>query len=63
MAVKQNALDYATEFLNAVNVVDQSFYVDDCLTGADSISEAINLQAQLHSLLSKGGFLPQKMEL
>ena len=60
MAVKQNALDYATEFLNAVNVVDQSFYVDDCLTGADSISEAINLQAQLHSLLSKGGFLPRK---
>ena len=58
MAVKQNALDYATEFPNAVKVVDQSFYVDNCLTGADSIS--IKLQAQLHSLLSKGGFLLRK---
>ena len=29
MAVEQNALDYATEFPNAVKVIDQSFYVDD----------------------------------
>ena len=55
MAVKQNALDFATEFPNAVKVIDQSFYVDDCLAGADSISEAIDLQAQQHSLFSKGG--------
>ena len=48
MAVKQNALDFATEFPNAVKVIDKSFYVDDCLAGADSISEAIELQAQLH---------------
>ena len=38
MAVKQNALDFATDFPNAVKVIDQSFYVDDCLAGADSIS-------------------------
>ena len=58
--MKQNALDYATEFPNAVKVVDQSFYVDNCLTVANSISEAIKLQAQLRSLLSKGGFLLRK---
>ena len=60
MAVKQNALDFATEFPHAVKVIDQSFYVDDCLAGADSVSEAIDLQAQLHSLFSKGGFLLRK---
>ena len=59
--VKQNALDFATEFPEAVKVVDKSFYVDDCLTGADSIAEAIKLQTQLHSLFSKGGFLLAKM--
>lgn len=60
MAVKQNALDYATEYPHAVKVVEDSFYVDDCLTGADSIPDAIALQAELHSLFSKGGFLLRK---
>ena len=60
MAVKQNALDFATEFPNAAKVVDKSFYVDDCLTGADTITEAIALQNQLQSLFSKGGFILRK---
>ena len=60
MAVKQNANDFATEFPSAAKVVDKSFYVDDCLTGADSITEAIALQAELHSLFSKGEFLLRK---
>ena len=34
-----------------------SFYVDDGLTGADSIDEAITLQKQLQTLFAKGGFL------
>ena len=38
----------------------EAFYVDDCLGGADSISEAIDLQAHLHFLFSKGGFLLRK---
>ena len=60
MVVKQNATDFATEFPNAARVVDASFYVDDCLTGADSIAEAIDLHTQLHNLFSKGGFLLRK---
>jgi len=60
MAVKQNALDFATGLPNAAKVVDDSFYVDDCLSGADSIAEAIALQAELHSLFFKGGFLLRK---
>ena len=60
MAVKQNANDFASEFPDAAKVVDKSFYVDDCLTGADSIAEAVTLQTQLHSLFSKGGFILRK---
>ena len=60
MAVKQNAIDHATEFPQAAEVANKSFYVDDCLTSADSVSEAIKLQTELHSLFSKGKFLLRK---
>ena len=60
MAVKQNAIDYATEYPQAAQVVYDSFYVDDCLTGADSVEEAIRLHCQLSSLFDKGGFLLRK---
>ena len=60
MAVKQNATDFATEFPTAAKVVDTSFCVDDCLTGANSTAEAIDLHTQLHTLFSKGGFLLRK---
>ena len=43
MAVKQNTLDYATEYPLAAKCVHTSFYVDDGLTGADSAQEAIEL--------------------
>ncbi len=39
-----------------INLLFSSFYVDDCLAGADSTQEAIQLQQQLRSLLLKGGF-------
>lgn len=37
MAVKQNTLEYAHEYPLSADVVEKCFYVDDCLTGADSI--------------------------
>lgn len=37
--------------------MDELFYVDDGLTGADSVEEAIELQAQLQNLFSQAGFL------
>ena len=43
MLIKQNALDFAHEFPLAAKSVDESFYVDDCLTGADTVEEAIEL--------------------
>ena len=60
MAVKQNALDLALEYPQAAAVVEKSFYVDDGLTGADSIQEAIQLQKQLQDLFGRGGFLLRK---
>ena len=50
MAVRQNAIDNASEFPLAVKAVFNSFYVDDGLTGADS--KAIMLYQQLQGLWS-----------
>jgi hypothetical protein len=57
MCVKQNALDFALEYLQVASAVEKSFYVDDGLTGADSMEEAVQLQAQLQELFSKGFLL------
>ncbi len=57
MAIKQNALDFAKEYPQAAEVINKSFYVDDGLTGADSVQDAIELQGQLQDLFSNGGFL------
>ena len=43
MCVKQNATDFAQIYPLATKAVDKSFYVDDGLTGADSVQEAIDL--------------------
>ena len=50
-------LNHISEFPLAAEAVLTSFYVDDGLTGADSIDEAISLQKQLQTLFTKGGFL------
>ena len=60
MSIKQNALDFAHEFPLAAKVVNESFYVDDCLTGADTVEEAIELQTQLRSVFLKCDFLLRK---
>ena len=60
MSVKQNAADLAHKYPVAARAVDESFYVDDGLTGADSTEAAIELQKQLQDLFSQGGFLLRK---
>ena len=60
MSVKQNAIDFAHEYPMATKVVERSFYVDDCLTGADDIKTAIMLQQQLQDLFSHSAFLLRK---
>ena len=40
--------------------VQNSFYVDDGLTGTDSVEVAIEIRVQLQALFNKGGFLLHK---
>ena len=60
MSVKQNALDFALGNPQAVDAVEKSFYVDDGLTGADTVEKAIELQRQLQDFFAQGGFLLRK---
>ena len=53
MCVKQNALNHALTLPHAAKVVEKSFYVDDALTGADSLEKAIELQRELQDLFSE----------
>ena len=63
MALQQNADNLAHEFPLAVRAVHQSFYVDDGLTGADSVAEAIALQGELQELFTRGKFQLHKWNL
>ena len=60
MSVKRNARDHTMEFPKAAKAVETAFYVNDCLTGADSVEDATNLYHQLLDLFEKGGFLLRK---
>ena len=46
MSLQQNAEDLAIEYPLAAKAVYSSFYVDDGLTGADSVEGAITLQGR-----------------
>ena len=46
--------DYQVEYPEASELVLTSFYVDDCLTGADTVQEAVSIWQSLNEMLSKG---------
>lgn len=54
--IQRLADDEAHRFPEASNIVRNDVYVDDCLSGADSVEEAIKIKNQLLQLLSAGGF-------
>ena len=56
MAMKQNMIDHHKEYPQAVKAVLEPFYVDDTLSGVNSIRDAIELQGQLQELFDTGGF-------
>ncbi len=58
-----DGVNFALDYPLAARAVNKSFYVDDGLTGADSIEEAITLQRQLQELFGRGGFLLQNETL
>ena len=60
MSVKQNAIDFAEKYPHAAVAVDKCLYVDDCLSGADTVEEAVKLQVELQSLFGEAKFLLRK---
>uniref|UniRef100_A0A1X7VTJ9 Uncharacterized protein n=1 Tax=Amphimedon queenslandica TaxID=400682 RepID=A0A1X7VTJ9_AMPQE len=54
VTLKQNAIDWAHKYPLAAKAVKQSFYIDDDLTGADTVYEAISLHYELQQLISCG---------
>ncbi|XP_053390098.1 uncharacterized protein LOC123563639 [Mercenaria mercenaria] len=56
-ALKKTASDSADKFeAEVISTVDRNFYVDDCLKSVPSEMEAVNLAADLQSLMHLGGF-------
>ena len=51
--LRQLASDYEESYPRAAEVVRSAFYVDDCLTGAETVEEAVELRQELNQLLSK----------
>ena len=60
MALRQNAIDHKKSHPQASQVVLNSFYVDDGLTRADSIDEAVKLRDELQRLFHIGGLTLRK---
>ncbi|XP_062539155.1 uncharacterized protein LOC134207453 [Armigeres subalbatus] len=58
--LNQLATDEQESFPKASKVVSKSFYVDDVLSGAETVEEAKELQIDLVALLAKGGFALHK---
>ncbi|XP_031333985.1 uncharacterized protein LOC116163998 [Photinus pyralis] len=54
--LQQLAEDEKEEYPYAARVTLQDFYVDDILSGANSIPQVVQLQKELTNMLKKGGF-------
>lgn len=54
------ARDYEDRYPVAANIALKDFYVDDVLSGADTVTTAIESRDQLIKLLNKGGFTLHK---
>lgn len=55
-SLKQLALDEQEDLPLASEVALKDYYMDDLMTGSDSLEEAIKLQNQMIILMSRGGF-------
>ena len=60
MAKKQNALEHMDTHPHAVQAVLDSFYVDDGLTGANSIEQTAQLRKELQELFALRRFVLQR---
>ena len=63
MALSQNAINHSESHPKAYQAVVKSFYVDDGLTGAASVDEAVRLRREFQELFRLGGFKHRKWEV
>lgn len=54
--MKQLVADEGAMFVKASEVISRDMYVDDIVTGASTVEDAVKLQAELIALLEKGCF-------
>ena len=54
--LQQTAEDHGEDYPNVTSHIENSFYVDDFLGGANTSQEAITLYNDIRSILLKGGF-------
>ena len=52
----QLAYDHEMQYPVASDIIKNNFYMDDCLAGADSVDELLNIQRDVTKILSSGGF-------
>ena len=58
--LRQLASDYKDDFPRAADLIHKAFYMDDCLSGADSLQEAVAIRAELNDLLDKAKMMLRK---
>ena len=58
--LRQLAEDYRSDFPRAAQIIEESFYVDDCLTGATTLEEAKLMRQELNQVMRKGAMTLQK---
>ncbi|KAJ0171702.1 hypothetical protein K1T71_012465 [Dendrolimus kikuchii] len=59
-ALKQIALDDGAKYPEAGERVMNEFYMDDLMTGCESVKQGIEIYKQMNELLNKGGFVLEK---
>ena len=58
--LQQVAIDEKEKYPTAAVKVKKDFYMDDLLTGVDTVEEGIKLYSEMNNLVEKGGFSLQK---
>ncbi|XP_063363671.1 uncharacterized protein LOC134652418 [Cydia amplana] len=58
--LQQLAIDEGDEFPAASKMIKEDFYVDDLMSGCDTIEQAIEANNQLQEVMRKGGFQLKK---
>jgi hypothetical protein len=59
--LKQLAIEFRERYPRASREVEHGFYVDDLLSGADSVDDAVNLFAEINTIVSSGAMKLRKI--